>query len=317
VDVTREKHLTPRCKKFYKIVGDWSRRTAKLQRSVGSLRKRLKYAEKFANGPNFQNIVDCVNEPTYTFIMQQARLQKVRPRARRFKLDEKILSLALYKNSPKGYRSLSKIFSLPSPRTLTNMLNKIPYRPGINKQILNSLKTRVQDLKENEKICAVVFDEISIAPLLQYNSKEDYIDGVEDFGNDRTTRISNYANVFFIKGIYRQFKQPFSFCFSHGPIKAVKLKILIQEVITECQKIGLKVVTTICDQGSANQSAINLLMKATNQECVRAGVENCYFGFLVNGEEVVPLYDVPHLFKGIRNNLLNMKGSRKLQNGII
>jgi hypothetical protein len=58
-------------------------------------------------------------------------------------------------------------------------------------------------------------------------------------------------------------------------------------------------------------------MKATNQECVRAGVENCYFGFLVNGEEVVPLYDVPHLFKGIRNNLLNMKGSRKLQNGII
>jgi hypothetical protein len=180
VDVTREKHLTPRCKNFYKIVGDWSRRTAKLQRSVGSLRKRLKYAEKFANGPNFQNIVDCVNEPTYTFIMQQARLQKVRPRARRFKLDEKILSLALYKNSPKGYRLLSKIFSLPSPRTLTNMLNKIPYRPGINKQILNSLKTRVQDLKENEKICAVVFDEISIAPLLQYNSKEDYIEGVQD-----------------------------------------------------------------------------------------------------------------------------------------
>jgi hypothetical protein len=110
VDVTREKHLTPRCKNFYKIVGDWSRRTAKLQRSIGSLRKRLKYAEKFANGPNFQNIVDCVNEPTYTFIMQQARLQKVRPRARRFKLDEKILSLALYKTVQKAIDYYQKFF---------------------------------------------------------------------------------------------------------------------------------------------------------------------------------------------------------------
>jgi hypothetical protein len=134
VNVTREKHLTPWCKKFYKIVEDWSRRTAKLQRSVGSLLKRLKYAEKFSNGPNFENIVDCDNEPTYAFIMQQTRLQKIRPKARRFKLDEKILSLALFKNSPKGSRLLSIYYHR---RHLTNMLNKITYRPGTNKQILN------------------------------------------------------------------------------------------------------------------------------------------------------------------------------------
>jgi hypothetical protein len=100
-------------------------------------------------------------------------------------------------HNPKGSQLLSKNICLPSSRTLPNMLNKIPCRPGINKQILNSLKTRVQDLKENEKFCAVVFDEISIAPLLQYNSKEDYIKGVEDFRNPRTSRI-NYA-VFFYK----------------------------------------------------------------------------------------------------------------------
>jgi hypothetical protein len=66
------------------------------------------------------------------------------------------------------------------------------------------------------------------------------------------------------------------------------------------------VVATICDQGSANQSAINLLMKATNQECLRTGVENCYFRFQVNGEEVVPLSDVYPIYLKvhIRNNWL-------------
>lgn len=45
---------------------------------------------------------------------------------------------------------------------------------------------------QREKICAVIFDEISIAPFLKFNSKKDCIKGLEDLGQKRTPHIANY-----------------------------------------------------------------------------------------------------------------------------
>jgi hypothetical protein len=81
----------------------------------------------------------------------------------------------------------------------------------------------------------------------------------------RSPSIANYANVFMIKGICRQWKQPFSFTFSSGPTKQLQLKDMITKVITSCQNIGLEVVATVCDQGSSNQAAISALLKETNE----------------------------------------------------
>ncbi|KAK9678986.1 Transposase protein [Popillia japonica] len=185
------------------------------------------------------------------------------------------------------------------------MLNTIPYIAGINKQIFNSLKVSVDRLRnEKDRLCIVVFDEISIAPSLLYNRKLHCIDGVEDYGTRRSPHIADHANVFMVKGIYRQWKQALSFSFSNGPTKSIDLKNMLVEVIRECQNIGLKVMATVCDQGSANQAAINSLLRETREQCQRANCDSKYVGFLVNGKEIIPLYDVPHLFKGIRNNLV-------------
>ncbi|KAK9711203.1 hypothetical protein QE152_g25562 [Popillia japonica] len=80
---------------------------------------------------------------------------------------------------------------------------------------------------------------------------------------------------------------------------------MLTQVIRKCQNIGLEVMVTICDQETANQAAINSLLRSRNEECQRNGVKNTYGGFLINAEEIIPLFDVPHLFKGIRNNLLS------------
>nr|CAI5858803.1 unnamed protein product [Callosobruchus analis] len=66
----------------------------------------------------------------------------------------------------------------------------------------------------------------------------------------------------------------------------------------ECQRVGLEVIATVCDQGTKNQSAINLLLRETEEHYLRAGTANRNFGFVINGQEIVPLYD------GCRNNLL-------------
>jgi hypothetical protein len=44
---------------------------------------------------------------------------------------------------------------------------------------------------------------------------------------------------------------------------------MITGAITACQNIGLKVVATVCDQGSANQNAINSLLADINEKCLR------------------------------------------------
>lgn len=81
-----------------------------------------------------------MNDVTYTFILSQIRNQKRLPKARRYSLDEKILALSIYKSSGRGYRLLSKLFALPSVKTLTNLLNKISLTPGINEHVFSSLK---------------------------------------------------------------------------------------------------------------------------------------------------------------------------------
>jgi hypothetical protein len=117
----------------------------------------------------------------------------------------------------------------------------------------------------NDKLCVVEFDELALSPLLSYNRSIDCVDGLEDLGSRRTPHIAGYINVFMIKAIFRQWKQPFSFTFSSGPAKSVDIKNMITEVITSCQNIGLKVVASICDQGSFNQAAINALLKQTSE----------------------------------------------------
>lgn len=64
-------------------------------------------------------------------------------------------------------------------------------------------------------------------------------------------------------------------------------------------------MATVCDQGGANQAAINSLLRDTEEHFRLLGEEKKLFGFLVQDQEIIPLYDVPHLFKGLRNNLLD------------
>jgi hypothetical protein len=133
---------------------------------------RLENATRASKDEHFQQIMDKVNPMTYKFILQQVKNQKLVPRARRFTLEEKIFALTLYKASGKGYKLLSKIFALPSVRTLTNLLNNLPFTPGINKQLFNSLGETVKRLSNKDKHSILLFDEIYIDSNLYYNQKK-------------------------------------------------------------------------------------------------------------------------------------------------
>jgi hypothetical protein len=78
----------------------------------------------------------------------------------------------------------------------------------------------------------------------------------------------------------------------------------VKNIIGELQRVGLNVIATVCDQSTSNCSAVNMLLQETKRKHLIKGKENRMLGFSVGGEEVIPLFDVPHMLKGIRNNLL-------------
>jgi hypothetical protein len=85
------------------------------------------------------------------FMCLQIRKTSKLSRGRRFTIYEEMLSLSMYKRSPKCYRMLSKLFTLPSKRTLNTILSKVVISTGICPSIMSVLKENVKNLKSSEK----------------------------------------------------------------------------------------------------------------------------------------------------------------------
>jgi len=247
-----------------------------------------------------------LNQSTQNFVHSQIRMQPQKPRGRRFTIEDKVFALSLYKQSGKAYRILAKTFALPSRKSILDILKKIPFEAGINDHIFEHLKLAVKKLKKLDRYCSIVFDEIALSASLQYTDRHAKVIGFKDLGGPH--RSSDYADkalVFMIRGSRKKFKQPIAFYLTNGTMDSTNLSIIIKNIIKAVQSTGLTVVSTICDQAPTNVAAINRLYKETNEKYIKEGKENKAFGFEIENQEIIPLYDVPHLLKGLRNNLVS------------
>lgn len=233
-----------------------------------------------------------------TFFMSQLRHQGKRRKQLRWGSAEKSLFLALYKTSPKAYRFLRKIFCLPSSRTLQRALQSLDIGPGINVSIVNHMATVSSKMKQNKRLCSLVFDEVTLMPNLSIYKNLNKVQGVEDFGFNRTKKIADHALVFMLRGINSNWKQPVAYFFVKTGVKTYLLKRLIKYVINIVHtKTSFKIVSTICDQGGTNRAAIASL-------CKDSGTLDD-FTFSIGDDKFFPLFDPPHLLKCMRNNFVN------------
>lgn len=171
-----------------------------MQSRITNYRTRITNAEKFVDSSSFSCLLKYVNDPTYNFIICQIKNQQLPPNARRYTLDEKILALSIMKSSGKAYRFLSKIFVLPSYKTLTHLLQKIPFKAGLNEHILTSLQRTVFKMKNTqEKVCVLMFDEMLIDSSIHYQQGVDNIVGFEDYGDEKHEVLADHANVFLLR----------------------------------------------------------------------------------------------------------------------
>lgn len=184
--------------------------------------------------------------------------------------EDKIMALSLYKESCNGYELLQQLFTLPSSRTLRRLLQKVPIHAGINNVIFSHLSHRETLMKDaNDKVCILMWDEISLQPHLQYDIVKDKIIGFEDWGRKRTQKIADHALVFMLRGIKTGWKLPLSYNFCKSTTKTPQLIRCIKEIIKEITQAGFIVVATVCDQGASNVAALKQLLQDTRINCLK------------------------------------------------
>ncbi|KAG8228865.1 hypothetical protein J437_LFUL007601 [Ladona fulva] len=139
-------------------------------------------------------------------------------------------------------------------------------------------------------LCLLMFDEMSLKPHLDYRAKPDLIVGFEDQGFlGRSWRYAKYALVFMVLGLLQKLKQPIAVFFSSSPTKSEVLITLMEEVLRRCHKAGLYVSAVVCDMGDNYVKTLKTMGATIGKPWI-----------LHEGQEIVTVFDPPHLLKSTR-----------------
>ena len=291
--------------------GNLKKQIKRLNSKIWRRDRAIKNTPKNKNNTK-QHIDAIVNEldeylPTNTvkFIKTQVKMSKRTKKGYRWPAQEKTLALSIYYHSKKAYKILGKIFKLPSKSTLHRVLQRTNVIPGFSEKVFDALKLKAATMTEDDKICTLIFDEMSLKTGLSYTKGSDTVEGFEDFGDlGKTKYIANHALAFVIRGVKQKWKQPLGYFLSSGPISVAMLRSLVRNCIEKVFSIGFNVKILICDQGSNNRSFL--------EQKEGVSVKNPFF--MVGEKRIFVMYDPPHLVKIFETILKNM--ALKVENHI-
>ena len=76
--------------------------------------------------------------------------------------------------------SLCKVFALPGVSTLKAMMKRVDINPGFHAAVLEGSRIKTISMSPPSKLCATVFDEMSIKEHVSYNVTSYRVDSLED-----------------------------------------------------------------------------------------------------------------------------------------
>jgi hypothetical protein len=228
------------------------------------------------------------------FLTSQLRLCTRGKYGRRYTVTDKSLALSLYYSSPQAYRMCCRLLCLPSVSMLRLWMSKIHVSPGFCEDVFVLMKQKSSKMNESERVCALVFDRISLKTSVIYDSKTDCIVGHENFGQlGSTEKLANHALVLTARGLLTEWKQPLAYFLVSNTISADLLKVIIEQCIVKLSEAGFTTVCVICDQCATNQQMFKLFGVTPDQPCATVMDRTVNF-----------LFDPPRLLTSLRNNLM-------------
>lgn len=203
----------------------------------------------------------------------------------------KFFALNLHYSGPAAYRFLTNTFCLPSLVTLQKLVK--PIGTKLDERLLCALKTKVDKMGSHEKICSICVDCMSLKANLFYDVRNDKIVGFHEINGIQKKVPAKYVIVMMIRGIIHNWKQPVAHAFLSQCKNYSDVNDWIDEIITSLLNIGFDIRVFISDLGSD-------FLSASKSRSV--SVDKTYFE--VNGHKIYYMFDVPHLLKCVRNNLM-------------
>ncbi|XP_050518971.1 uncharacterized protein LOC126893072 [Diabrotica virgifera virgifera] len=267
-----------------KLETELTEKVKKLEYQVNALKKKCRQKnsqccrrttknKKSATKFMLQVLLENKSKYVHTFVNMQFS-HKTRSQ---WSHNEKDLALAIYYKSPSCYKFLirSLNFILPSVKTIQTWLRVIKLRTGLNTSLIDKLKKKAETMDELEKICVLMFDEISLKKKLEYNKLDDIIEGFQDLGAlGRTNKLTNTGLVFMMRGLLHNWKIPI--CYFVTAIHSDNLKNIVVEVVSKLQNIGYIPKVLVCDQASNNRALFKLLGACKDQPAIEIGNQRIF-----------------------------------------
>ena len=280
---------TPRKKRQRKVIEAKNKKITRLNKKLSKVIQNKKTQESALD-----DALKKLPPHLAGFVKLQFDLHAAKKHGRRYSPEMKSLAISLFHASGKAYRLLSKLFILPTRSSLRNYISKMPTEAGISQATINTLKQKVSQMSDMEKLCSLCMDEISLKTHLFYSIPKDKIVGLEDFGGGyRTNKVATSALVLLARSISGKWKQPIGYVLVNGACPTDILEDVMKEALDKLQQIGLNVVVVMSDMGSNFHSFAN-----------RMGVTRDKPWFTHNNKTYFLMFDPPHLLKCVRNNLM-------------
>lgn len=205
--------------------------------------------------------------------------------------------------SPKAYEYIREYFNrnIPGIRTLRSWYSSINGSPGFTDCAFDALKQKVNDARTDGKelICGLIFDEMSVRTLCQWDAaKKQFLGNItngKEGQYDICSPLAKNALIFMISGVNVQFKIPIGYFFVNYLSGAAKAAI-IMEAMYRLNQIGVKLCSVTYDGAPANIKAVKILGVCFDEK-------KTFFINPYDRSKVYVFLDPPHMLKLARNIL--------------
>ena len=240
-----------------------------------------------------EKLREFADDDIFDFFDDHVRNFQRKARGKRFSDKTKILASKLFYGF-NNYRQLSKILKLPSTRTIKRFNSDKTSRAGWCPAMEKILENISSQLSTEDKTCVLAFDETEMQRELTYNRKSDIVDGYVDLGHlGRRTDVAEKVLVFVLRGLFGRWKQAITYYFTWPKLKSSDLKAILVYNIRKVLGLGFNLIGVVSDGDAKNRKSFSDLGATVDNPVI-----------MVDGKRIVTAFDVPHILKNIRNNLL-------------
>ncbi len=187
----------------------------------------------------------------------------------------------LSQSSLKAIRKKTPLL-LPSLTSLRRKFSFVHVCPGIIQPMIKFFLQQQDNFMGNSSLCALSFDEMNLKETADLDTRL-----------DRLVGPSKMAQTVMVRGIVASWKFPVFVDFDMAITKP-----LLLEIICALESVKLKVLIALSDMGPKNRGLVSKSQLNIGEECTFANPFD-------SSREVLFAFDWVHVFKNLRNHLLD------------